>query len=370
MASKPRLKGTQWEVVFKKAGVLDKPLYLFYPTEEAALTGSRQVDALLAKGIAPTETFQTSPVMVLRNLLTAYKEGAHPSTKDREILRVVEKDKGETPIPLITIKWADNWVSELKRIHKLAPGTIRARIGAVGRAWHWGQRSDLIQAEGNPFRGMPEGYANYTELDAKFAGTVREDTSRERRLEQGEEERILTVIRQATLPRKQGIYTIPHPTDLEHDFILAIETAMRLRERYTLEVHQVRLNQRTIYLDRTKNGDSRNVPLSSNALALLIEQIKGKKPDQLVFPWWDGDSSEVRLKRTSNFMSKLYAQIFEQAGCGDLREHDLRHEATSRFFEKTSLPGEAIMKITGHKDHKMLMRYLQLRGSDLAQHLW
>jgi hypothetical protein len=28
------------------------------------------------------------------------------------------------------------------------------------------------------------------------------------------------------------------------------------------------------------------------------------------------------------------------------------------------------MKITGHKSHRMLMRYANLRGSDLADRLW
>ncbi len=68
--------------------------------------------------------------------------------------------------------------------------------------------------------------------------------------------------------------------------------------------------------------------------------------------------------------SKLYAGIFGQAGCADLRFHDLRHEATSRLFEKTKLSETQIMKITGHKSHRMMMRYANLRGSDLAEQLW
>lgn len=62
--------------------------------------------------------------------------------------------------------------------------------------------------------------------------------------------------------------------------------------------------------------------------------------------------------------------FFEAAGCGDLHFHDLRHEATSRLFERTNLSGEAIMKITGHRSHAMVMRYLSLRASELAASLW
>jgi len=45
--------------------------------------------------------------------------------------------------------------------------------------------------------------------------------------------------------------------------------------------------------------------------------------------------------------------------------------ATARACDwAIQLPAEAIMKITGHKTHKMVMRYLRLRGSSLAAHLW
>lgn len=370
MASKPRLKGTRWEVVFKKAGLLEKPLYLFWPTEEAAVEGAKRVEALLAKGIIPGEQVSSGTILRLSDLLDQYERDAHPSQKDREVLRTVRKAKGDTPVLAITIKWADDWVTEMKRLEQLVPSSIRAKVGACGRAWNWAQRKELISSEVNPFRGMPEGYANYTELDGKLAGTAKLDRERDRRLEDGEELQIRKVIEAGTLPRKQRPYAIPHPTDLLNDFTLALETGMRLRERYTLTVEQVKLHQRTVYLDRTKNGDSRNVPLSTVAVATLKGQIEGKQPEDLVFPWWDGVSSERSLKLTSNFLSKLYAQIFEVAGCGDLTEHDLRHEATSRFFERTQLAGEAIMKITGHRSHKMLMRYLKLRGSDLAAQLW
>ena len=75
-------------------------------------------------------------------------------------------------------------------------------------------------------------------------------------------------------------------------------------------------------------------------------------------------------KATSNYLSKLFADVFEAAGCPDLHFHDLRHEATSRLFERTNLAAEKIMKITGHRDHRMFMRYLKLRESDLAKDLW
>ena len=49
----------------------------------------------------------------------------------------------------------------------------------------------------------------------------------------------------------------------------------------------------------------------------------------------------------------------------DLRFHDLRHEATSRFFEK-DLNVMEVAAITLHKDLRMLQRFTHFRAEDLA----
>ena len=57
-----------------------------------------------------------------------------------------------------------------------------------------------------------------------------------------------------------------------------------------------------------------------------------------------------------------------KANLQDLHFHDLRHEATSRFFE-LGLNVVEVAAITGHKDLKMLQRYTHLRAEDLAKKL-
>jgi integrase len=60
-------------------------------------------------------------------------------------------------------------------------------------------------------------------------------------------------------------------------FVLALETAMRMRECYTLGVDQVSLPNRTISLERTKNGDTRQVPLSTTIVALLSSNLTANR---------------------------------------------------------------------------------------------
>ena len=64
----------------------------------------------------------------------------------------------------------------------------------------------------------------------------------------------------------------------------------------------------------------------------------------------------------------LWNRACKRAGITDLHFHDLRHEATSRFFEK-GLNVMEVATITGHKDLRMLQRYTHLRVEDLAKKL-
>ena len=61
----------------------------------------------------------------------------------------------------------------------------------------------------------------------------------------------------------------------------------------------------------------------------------------------------------------LWSRACRRAGISNLHFHDLRHEATSRLFEK-GLNIMEVSDITGHKDLKMLKRYTHLKAEDLA----
>ena len=67
-------------------------------------------------------------------------------------------------------------------------------------------------------------------------------------------------------------------------------------------------------------------------------------------------------------LTGAFLKLCRRLGIEDLHFHDLRHEATSRFFEKGLNPVE-VATITGHKDTKMLMRYTHLRAEDLVERL-
>lgn len=377
MAGKKKFANGTVQYTFKRAGLLEKPIYMTFPNEVEGDAFAQRVELLLDRGIVPTDLQQPSSARIttIKDLVRAYERDAHPTAKDRGQLTTIIKSRGDTHLPSINAGWVDDWISELKRIEKLAPATIRAKVGALARCTDWGLRKGHLLMPDHPLRTLPDGYAQYTKADADLAGVKRVDVERDRRLEEGEFERILAVIDGGVLPRKQRPLALDDPKALRCMFVLAVESAMRMREMYTLTLDQVDIKKRTVFLDKTKNGDKRQVPMSSTAVSILkdflaVRQAAGAKAADTVFPWVPPDWSAKELDATSDYLSKLYIGIFEVAKCEQLTFHDLRHEATSRLFEKTTLSEAQIMKITGHKAHRMMMRYANLRGSDLAARLW
>lgn len=122
-------------------------------------------------------------------------------------------------------------------------------------------------------------------------------------------------------------------------FLLAIETAMRAGELLSLSPEQVFLDRRYVHLDKTKNGDSRDVPLSKEAVRLF----------RLLVPH-DGRMFQLR----SGSLDTLFRRARDAAGLVDLHYHDARREACTRLSKKLEVMELAAM--TGHRDLRTLMR--------------
>lgn len=352
-----------FEIIIRRKGVLTKPHYASADTREEAEQYAQTVEGLLDQGIVPTELLET-PMPVKRVHLDEwgrrYLCEVSVSDSDRVLLNALLPLMASWPVDGLSMEWAHRWVRGMKVNDKLAPGSIRHKVGAVARMLDWCVRMNWLSV--NPLRMLPKRYASYALGD----GVKREDTERERRLLPGEEDKILWLLSGNIPEGKERGLDRDDLADWRLLFRLALETAMRLRELYTLQWSQVALAERTIFLDKTKNGSKRQVPLSSVAVTLLTDADQAY--GDFVFPWWDGRASSLRS--TTNRLSQKWSRIAALSGCEDLHFHDLRHEATSRFYERTTMTDLQIAKITGHKDLRMLARYSNLRGSQLSEMLW
>ena len=79
-------------------------------------------------------------------------------------------------------------------------------------------------------------------------------------------------------------------------------------------------------------------------------------------------TSERIFPVTDVAVRQAWNRLVKRAGITNLRFHDLRHEAISRFFEMgLSVPEIAL--ISGHRDPRMLFRYTHLRAEDVVKKL-
>lgn len=169
--------------------------------------------------------------------------------------------------------------------------------------------------------------------------------ARDTRLQAGEEAKLLEACRTARNPW------------LEPAVVLAVETAMRRGELLALRWENVDFDRLQAHVPETKTGTGRYVPISPRAYETL---------------WRLGSEQRSDDGRVIGTSAEGLKQSFERARARaqmtHFNFHDLRHESTSRLFER----GWGIMEVahvTGHKDLQMLKRYTNLRATDLARKL-
>lgn len=134
-------------------------------------------------------------------------------------------------------------------------------------------------------------------------------------------------------------------------FLFAIETAMRAGEICSLTWDNVDFTRRIAHLPMTKNGDSRDVPLSKKAIELL-EKLQGID-DKSVF------------NTTTQTLDVLFRRAREKCEINDLHFHDSRREALTRMAGK--VPVEVLAKISGHRDLRILLNvYYRPDMADIA----
>ncbi|MEW8111391.1 MAG: site-specific integrase [Candidatus Thiodiazotropha endolucinida] len=136
--------------------------------------------------------------------------------------------------------------------------------------------------------------------------------------------------------------------------VIAIETGMRRGEIAAMQWEHVNWPSQTLSIPITKTEIPRTIPLSNKA----VDVLRGL-PKRL-----DGMVWGVR----PDSITQAFERACRRAEIQDLRFHDLRHEATSRFFE-IGLSIMEVSSITGHKDVRMLKRYTHIRPENLVEKL-
>lgn len=402
MASVRETRPGRFELTIRNK-LLPKPVYLTFETRKEAEDYGRQVDQLLAAGVVPQALVgdrqqQVKPTERLRYIIGAWMATGQPAKSDMEILELLQAELGKVLIADVTYPWAEAWVKSMKisQEKNYAPSTIRKRIGSLSRCLDWWLRQSKDVNFGNPLKLLPRGLAAYNGKDreeieransAAAPGAkqlvVRADVSRERRLIPGEAEKIQRAMAGEKRSDRERALTASDMQQLSVLLELILWTGVRLREGYTLTRSQVVLMARKIRVRTSKQWHGktkwRDVPIRPELLPTLesyLSSLSDEGPEQLIFPFWNGDPEE--LTRTSNRLSNRFKTVFSYADCDGLTEHDLRHEATCRWYEmRHPVTGDwmlrevEIPKIMGWEPgSKMPQRYASFRAEDLAARMY
>ena len=132
-------------------------------------------------------------------------------------------------------------------------------------------------------------------------------------------------------------------------FLLALETGMRLGELCRMTHTSMHLDKRYVQLIHTKNGDRRQVPLSTRAIE-LCSQFR-----------------TTNCRVSAAVAGALFRKALKQAEVTNLHFHDTRHEAVTRLARKLDVL--ALARMIGHRDLKSLMIYYNESATELAEML-
>ncbi len=249
--------------------------------------------------------------------ITPSKRGSR--SESYRIGRFLKMDLAQ--IRVVDLKAADFALWRDWRLESVLPDSVRRELGTLSAVCEiavkeWGVLPlNPVRQISKPKKGKPR---NYIPTD----------------------EEIITI--QAALGLPEDYPDLPIETVSQRvalAMLFALETAMRAGEICNMTWDCVFLDRRVVHLPLTKNGHSRDVPLSRKALAIL---------DRLPH---DFGNSVFGLKATS--LDVLFRKARDKAGVVNFHFHDTRHKALTRMAEK--IEPMQLAKISGHKDLRTLM---------------
>lgn len=322
-------RGDAWRAQVRRRGVVDSATF---PTKGEARAWAEERESEILAGFTGK-----APRKTLRDALDRYADEVSPTHRGERWERVrLAKMAREMACagtqlgalqPAAIAEWRD------ARLAVVAPASaarelqlLRAVLEVARREWGW-LKSNPAKDVKKPISPPP----------------------RRRRIENDELERLCAALGYVGRVECHNV-----SQRVAVALLLAVETAMRCGELCALTWSKVRLRERFVELERTKNGDAREVPLSKRAVELL--ESVGKV---------DGDDLVLRLSTAQ--VDALFRKAKVKAGVHGLHFHDSRAEALTRLAKKVDVL--TLGRIAGHRDLKSLTIYYRESASQIADRL-
>ncbi len=136
----------------------------------------------------------------------------------------------------------------------------------------------------------------------------------------------------------------------------ALATGCRVSEITGLEWCRVDLERSTAWLNRTKNGTPRGVPLNRDAVAVL-KTVRGEHP-RYCFTY---HGAPIRW----GICNTGWLEAVKRAGLADFRFHDLRHTWAS-WHRQAGTSTDELKDLGGWKSRVMVDRYAKFATENLS----
>lgn len=321
---------SQLEISFqlriRRKGV--KVQHITFDNWESAEQARLEIQAKLA--VSVVRDYAVATQVTLAELMQRYMDEVVHEHKgadvERSRLRRMMREESfvDKKLAALTTEDLKDFIND--RLSEVAPSTVDRDLDVISQTLNYAENVWKIAPVVSPFKGLPR---------PKYFN------ERDRRISVKEEAAILEAARADENPY------------LEPAIILGLETAMRRSEMLALTADDINYELRYAFLRDTKNGRNRKVPLSQRAMQILQALPKTE--------------SGVLLDLTANALKLgFFRRVLPAANVADLHFHDLRHEAISRFAESGRFQLIELQAISGHRDMRMLQRYVHLLSGPLA----
>lgn len=316
---KPRKRGNSWSISIMFNG---KREYCTRDTEQECLHWA--MNKLIESNSTPKEEIEEKKktITTFHDLFSMYYKSHGRETKSKKYIRE-QLDSFEKrfvglstkDITQITAQDLTHWRN--RRQSEVSDSTVLKEISLYSAVFTYAQK-ELFLINENPFFGLKK---------------PKSPKPRNRRILQSEIEKIIAELTYeiGDIPRTSKQY-------VAWAFLFALETAMRRGE--ILSIRKKHIFDDHIHLEDTKNGESRNIPLTKQARALIA--LINHNDDRLI-------------PMTENAFRLQFERSKARIGLNHIHFHDTRHEAITRLVNARKIPVEVLAKITGHKTIKVLV---------------
>ncbi len=336
-----RIRGDKWQVQIRRTG--NRSLSKSFNRRREAYAWARQMEVKADRRELPEDP-KVLDRYTLGQLVERYRDTVSIRKRGVHYERILLKAFLRHPIcskRLSEVSAEDFAAYRDDRLQDIKPASLKRQLAPIHNLFEIARDEWGLPINENPLDRL--------KLDAP-------DNRRERRLKEGELEKLIEAARPCRNP-----YVIP----IIH---LAVETGMRRGEIISIQWSHLDLEKRTLLIPHTKNGYARTIPLTSEALGVLkgLDERKSISNGSVPSSLPEGNTSVFPL--TANAFRLAWQRVKERAGIDDLHFHDLRHEAISCFFER-GLNAPEVALISGHRDMRMLFRYTHPMRSRVLEKL-